>query len=233
MVSGFGGMGMLGLTLSRQYFLRLMMGCSVLALAPCPLLAAGNEAGKVTRVRGTVSVKRSDGQAALSEGDPVLVGDVVTTLAESRLRVALNDGSQINLGELTRLTIAEFNFAQETMSRQAALDLQSGLLQAITAKAGSGSSFVIRTNNAVAATRGTDWIVEAKKAETTVVVREGKVDVEESAFGFRSLPSADQDKAVLLSAGESTTIGKLGAGLGPQIADGAKLDQYLAALAMD
>lgn len=224
---------MLNFLLSRQHFLRLMAGCGVIALAPRVVLAAGVVAGEVTRVRGTVSVKRAGVQLPLNEGDAVMVGDVVTTLAESRLRLALKDGSQINLGELTRLTIAEFDFAQETMSRQAAFDLQAGLLQAITAKAGAGSSFAIRTSNAVAATRGTDWIVEAKKAETTVIVREGKVDVQESALGFRSLPSIDQDKALLLSAGETTTIGKLGAGLGPQMADGAKLDKYLAALAME
>lgn len=223
---------MLGSFISRQSFLRLVAGYGVIALAPRFALAEGAVAGEVARVRGTVSVKRAGGQVPLNEGDAVMVGDVVTTLADSRLRLALKDGSQINLGELTRLTIAEFAVTQETMSRQAVFDLQSGLLQAITAKAGAGSSFMIRTGNAVAATRGTDWIVEAKKAETVVMVREGKVEVQESALGFRSLPSADQDKALLLSAGETTIIGKLGAGLGPQRADGAKLEKYLAALAM-
>jgi hypothetical protein len=224
---------MRGSVLSRQHFLRLLGGVGIVSALPVPALAAAG-IGTVSRLKGTVSVKRADGQAALNEGDPVMVGDVVTTLAESRLRVAFEDGSQLNLGELTRVTIAEFTFARETLSRQAAFDLQSGLLQAITAKAGSGSSFVIRTNNAVAATRSTEWIVEAKKAETTVLVQEGKVDVQESTLGFRSLPSADQDKAILLSAGQFTVIGKLKAdGLGPQMADGAKLDQYLAGLAID
>ncbi len=218
--------------LSRQQILRLMGGAAVLSLLPLPALAS-EAAGKVARVRGTVSLNRNGAQNALNEGDEVMAGDVVTTLAESRLRIALADGSIINLGELTRVTIAEFTFSQETLSRQAAFDLQSGLLQAVTAKAGAGSTFIVRTNNAVAATRSTDWIVEAKKAETTVLVREGKVDVEESAFGFRSLPSADQDKAILLSAGQITTIGKLKSGLGPQMADSAKLDGYLAGLAME
>jgi len=218
---------------SRQRFLRLLAaGLAIGLISPRAALAAGS-AGTVARVKGTVSLRRGAQQSAVSEGDAVEVGDVVTTLAESRLRIALADGSVINLGELTRLTISEFAFARETLTRAALLDLDSGLLQAITAKAGSGSSFVVRTGNAVAATRSTDWIVEAKKAETTVVVQAGKVDVTESALGFRSLPSAGEDKALLLSAGQSTTIGKIGAGLGPQMADGAKLEKYLAGLAMD
>lgn len=217
--------------LSRQHFLRLVAGAAALSFLPLPALAA-SAAGKVVRLKGTVSLNRNGEHKVLALNDEVMAGDVVTTLAESRLRIELTDGSIINLGELTRVTISEFAFSPETLSRQAAFDLQSGLMQAITAKAGSGSSFVIRTNNAVAATRSTEWIVEAKKAETTVLVQEGKVDVQEAALGFRSLPSLEQDKAILLSAGQVTTIGKLG-GLGPKAADSAKLDAYLAGLAME
>jgi len=216
---------------------RPFLGAGLLLLAGSAIRAhpalAANAAGRVTRLKGTVAVKRGGTQAMLAEGDELMVGDVVTTLAESRLRIALADGSQLNLGELTRITIAEFAFTRETLSRQAAFDLESGLLQALTAKAGSGSSFMVRTGNAVAATRSTQWIVEAKKAETTVLVQEGKVDVQESALGFRSLPSLDQDKAILLSAGEVTTIGKIGDGLGPRMADEQKLAAYLAGLAFD
>ncbi|MBV5325190.1 MAG: FecR domain-containing protein, partial [Rhodospirillaceae bacterium] len=89
----------------------------------------------------------------------IAAGDVVTTLAESRLRLALKDGSQLTLGELTKVTVAQFDFAEETLAREAAFDLTSGFLEAITAKAATGSSFVIRTSNAVAATRATEWIV--------------------------------------------------------------------------
>lgn len=218
--------------LSRQHFLRLLGAGAMLSLLPSSAMAS-EAAGKVVRLKGTVSLNRNGAQSALALDDEVMAGDVVTTLAESRLRIELTDGSIINLGELTRITIAEFTFSKETLSRQAAFDLQSGLLQAVTAKAGSGSTFIVRTNNAVAATRSTDWIVEAKKAETTVLVREGKVDVQESALGFRSLPSAEQDKALLLSAGQITTIGKKKSGLGPEMADSAKLDAYLAGLAME
>jgi hypothetical protein len=87
----------------------------------------------------------------------------------------------------------------------------------------------------VAATRSTDWIVSAAKAETSVYVLEGKVDVAESAFGFRSLSSAEQDKAMLLGAGQFTTIGKmaLGATLSPKATDAKKLDQLKAGLALN
>ncbi len=227
--------------ISRQRFLRLLLGLglafpgALLLPAHKPAAAALKVVGTVTKVKGTVSLLRDGAQSILAGGEELTAGDVVTTLADSRVRIALADGSQLNLGELTRMAIAQFDFAPETLSREAAFDLKSGLLQAITAKAASGSSFVIRTSNAVAATRATDWIVVAEKAETSVFVLEGKVDVAQSALGFRSLPSIDQDKAMLLSAGQFTTIGKmsLGATAGPKAADAKKLAKLKAGLALE
>lgn len=227
--------------LSRQQFLRLVMGfglavpAAVLLPGRNPAQAAIAAVGSVTKVKGTASLQRNGEQIVLKGGEEIATGDVLTTLAESRLRLALADGSQLNLGELTRMTIAQFNFTPETLSREAAFDLKSGLLQAVTAKAAAGSSFIIRTSNAVAATRSTDWIVEAKKAETSVYVLEGKVDVAESALGFRSLPSIEQDKAMLLAAGQFTTVGKisLGGTFGPKQSDAARLAKLQAGLALE
>lgn len=226
--------------LTRQHFLRLLMGLGVALPSAAtfllrPAAAAGAAVGSVTKVKGTASLVRNGTQLVLQGGEEVMAGDVVTTLAESRLRIALADGSQLNLGELTKMTIATFDFAPETLSRKAAFDLKAGLCQAVTAKAAAGSSFVIRTQNAVAATRSTEWIVEAKKAETSVFVLEGKVDVAESAFGFRSLSSAEQDKAMLLGAGQSITIGKiaLGGTLAPKQIAAKKLAELKAGLSLD
>lgn len=222
--------------LSRQQFLRFAgMGLAGI-VAPLGLsntAFAVVSVGSVAKVRGTASLIRAGQQIVLQGGEEVAAGDVVTTLADSRLRIALKDGSQLNLGELTKMTIAAFDFTPEDMKRAAAFDLKDGILQAITAKAAPGSSFVIRTRNAVAATRSTEWIVTAEKAQTGVYVTEGKVDVAQSALGFRSLSSAEQDKAMLLSAGQSTIVGKmaLGATLAPQPTDAKKLQTLTAALA--
>ncbi|MDY0871881.1 FecR family protein [Dongia rigui] len=228
-------------TFSRQQFLHLGLAGMLAPLgfaAPgffSPAFAAIAAVGSVAKVRGTASLLRDGQQIVLQGGEEVAAGDVVTTLAESRLRIALKDGSQLNLGELTKMTIAAFDFTPEDMKRAATFDLTSGLVQAITAKAAPGSSFVIRTRNAVAATRSTEWIVTAEKSQTGVYVTEGKVDVAQSALGFRSLSSAEQDKAMLLSAGQSTIVGKmtLGATLAPQPTDAKKLKALKAALAFD
>jgi hypothetical protein len=223
-------------TFSRQQFLQLGLAGMLVPLgfaAPGLAFAAIAAVGSVAKVKGTASLSRGGEQIVLQGGEEVAAGDVVTTLADSRLRIALKDGSQLNLGELTKMTIAAFDFTPEDMKRAAAFDLKSGLVQAITAKAAPGSSFVIRTRNAVAATRATEWIVTADKSQTGVYVTEGKVDVAQSALGFRSLSSAEQDKAMLLSAGQSTIVGKmaLGATLAPQPTDAKKLDALKAAVA--
>ena len=221
-------------TISRQQFLRLGLAGIVAPLGfSGTAFAALAAVGSISKVKGTASLSRGGEQIVLQGGEDVAAGDVVTTLADSRVRIALKDGSQLNLGELTKMTIAAFDFSPEDMKRAAAFDLKAGVLQAITAKAAPGSSFVIRTRNAVAATRSTEWIVTADKAQTGVYVTEGKVDVAESALGFRSLSSAEQDKAMLLGAGQSTIVGKmaLGATLAPQPTDAKKLAELKAALA--
>jgi ferric-dicitrate binding protein FerR (iron transport regulator) len=228
-------------TVTRKQFLHLALSAAGLgasgALAGLisPARAAARPVGQVVKLRGTAALQRGEERIVLAKGDDVMAGDVVTTLAESRLRIALQDGSQLNLGELTKMTVAAFDFVAETKQRDAAFDLKSGVLQAITAKAGPGSSFVIRTQNAVAATRSTDWIVSAGQAETSVYVLEGKVDVGQSSGAFRSLSSAEQDKAMLLGAGQSVTIGKLALGgtLAPKAADAKKLAALKAGLALD
>ncbi|MBI2255887.1 MAG: FecR domain-containing protein [Proteobacteria bacterium] len=220
--------------LSRQQFLRFGLAGIVAPLGLAgTAFAATLSVGAVAKVRGTASLSRAGQQVVLQGGEEVAAGDVVTTLADSRLRIELKDGSQLSLGELTRMTIAAFEFTPEDMKRDAAFDLKEGILEAITAKVASGSRFVIRTRNAVAATRSTEWIVTAEKAQTGVYVVEGKVDVAPSALGFRSLSSAEQDKAMLLSAGQSTVIGKmaLGATLSPQPTDAKKLETLKASLA--
>lgn len=223
------------LALNRQHFLRLSFGAAAFAAVGGGAMAAPQWVGKIAKLRGTVSIERGADQILLKGGEPVAAGDILTTLIDSRVRIALNDGSELNLGELTQMTIAAFDFVAETKQRDGAFDLKSGLLQAITAEAAPGSSFVIRTQNAVAATRSTDWIVKAQAAETAVYVLEGKVDVGQSSGAFRSLSSAEQDKAMLLSAGHFTIVGKmaLGAALAPQSSDPTKLAALKAALAYD
>lgn len=223
------------LALNRQHFLRLSLGAAAFAAMGGSAVAAPQWVGKIAKLRGTASIARGEEQIVLKGGEQVAAGDIITTLIDSRVRIALKDGSELNLGELTQMTVAAFDFVAETKQRDGAFDLKSGLLQAITAKAAPGSSFVIRTQNAVAATRSTDWIVKAQPAETSVYVLEGKVDVGQSSGAFRSLSSAEQDKAMLLSAGHFTTIGKLalGATLAPQSTDAAKLASLKAALAYD
>ena len=141
-------------TISRQQFLRLGLAGIVAPLGfSGTAFAALAAVGSISKVKGTASLSRGGEQIVLQGGEDVAAGDVVTTLADSRVRIALKDGSQLNLGELTKMTIAAFDFSPEDMKRAAAFDLKAGVLQAITAKAAPGSTFVIRTQNAVAATR--------------------------------------------------------------------------------
>lgn len=221
--------------LNRQQFLRLSLAGIVAPFGLACSAFAFVAVGAVAKIKGTASLSRDGQQKMLRGGEEVAAGDVVTTLADSRLRIAMKDGSMLNLGELTKMTISSYVFSPEDRKREAIFDLKAGLLQAITAKAAPGSTFVIRTQNAVAATRSTEWIVTAEKALTGVYVVKGKVDVMPSAPGFRSLSNAEQDKAMLLAAGQSTMIGKmaLGPSSAPQLTNAKKLAALQAGLSFD
>jgi hypothetical protein len=138
----------------------------------------GKEFGKITLPLGKVEI-RSAGSDTWERALPnrkVFVGDVIRTLARSRCEITLKGGGKVRIGENSELELNEANV--KPMEKLFKANLKKGNAW-VAAKAAFGEkkNVSIRTPTAVAAIRGTTYRTQAGEEESSVLVYEGKVDV--------------------------------------------------------
>ena len=107
----------------------------------------------------------------------------------------LNDGSILSLGEQSRLEFRAYRGADNGFTTT--LNATAGAFRLIVHRLTQGSGLQLETETAVAAVRGTDWLVEAGPDNTAVACLEGSVEVT-----GRGLPGG----AVLLGPGQGTDV---------------------------
>jgi FecR protein len=154
---------------------------SSLAMALCLLLAfpiqalpqaPGQHAGKVSALIPAVNLVRGGQSMAATPEIPVLWEDTVATGHLARARVALDDGSVLNVGADSSLRVTKHDAA----SQQTDLELGYGRVRANAVKQTKpGASFQIRTPTGVAGVVGTDFFLAFENYVTRIVVFEGKV----------------------------------------------------------
>ena len=127
-----------------------------LVIPPDVAAQAAQSAGKITAVVPIVNVIRGPQQVAASTSQQVFWGDVINTGHLARARIALTDGSILNVGSDTNMAIAKHDAAQQ----QTDLDLNYGRVRAKAAKlVKPDAHFQIRTPVGVAGVVGTDMVV--------------------------------------------------------------------------
>ena len=150
---------------------------SMLLAFPAPLWSQavgqpGQHAGKVSALVPTVNLIRTGQSITATPEMPVLWEDTVTTGHLSRARVALDDGSVLNVGADSSLRVTKHDAA----SQQTDLELGYGRVRANAVKQTKpGASFQIRTPTGVAGVVGTDFFLEFDNYVTRIIVFEGKV----------------------------------------------------------
>ena len=153
---------------------------SVSLLFPFDLLAqnqaqapGGRGAGKVSRMIPAVNLQRAAKLVPASTAMPVLWGDTLTTDRGGRARVALDDGSILNVGSDSSIRVVSHDAA----AQRTQIQLAYGRVRSSAVRlARAGSSFEVRTPTAVAGVVGTDFFLEFANNVTRLVVFEGKVN---------------------------------------------------------
>jgi hypothetical protein len=178
---------------------RLLPGKSLRLEAGMPAQGrAGQPAGKVANAIPEETVQRSGqtAQAPLKVHDGVLWEDTVRTLGNGRVRIALEDGSLINIGARSVMRITK----HDAESQQTEIELQLGKLRGQVVKLSKpGASFQVKTNTAVIGVVGTILIIDALPKLTHVRCLEGMVNV-------KNLNPAIAGETTL-HAGEQTNVG--------------------------
>ena len=136
--------------------------------------AADATVGSVLAARGAVFVETTGGRQPAASNAPVYRGDTIVTAA-GKAKIALDDGSIISVGENSRVRIADYdNTADNARTR---LGLISGVLRLLVARVTPSGKFEVETETAIAAVRGTDWVIEAAPDLTSVALVSGVVAV--------------------------------------------------------
>jgi ferric-dicitrate binding protein FerR (iron transport regulator) len=169
---------------------------------PDQATAAGGQLG--TQLAGTVINVIPDGvvqrvgkgaEIPLKVNDEVGWEDVVRTLQDGRLRIALSGGPFLNLGTRSTMKVVK----HDPKMRQTQIELTSGAMRVWVVKLDQpGSSFKLQTPTAVTGVVGSDFIVEAQPFATRVYCIEGMVSV-------RNIDPAVTGQ-VILHAGEFATV---------------------------
>ena len=181
---------MMRLRLAQVFALALLLQ----ALAFGTVARAADEVvGKVLAVRGDVVAQVGRERIPIVVAMEVRTSHVIVANA-GKARIELADGTIVSIGEGSRVRIADLARAGTPATR---VELISGALRLLVAKATPGARFEVETETAIAAVRGTDWAIEATRDKTGVVVLTGAVEVKGRG--------AARANAVLLDQPESGT----------------------------
>src|ERR1700737_3947173 len=136
--------------------------------------SAGQRAGEVSRVIPAVNIARNGKSIAASAKTAVDWQDLVNTQVNARARIALDDGSVLNVGSESSMKVVK----HDAGAQQTELELTYGKLrtqaQKITKPDGK---FEVHTPAGVAGVVGTDFYVSYGNSTMNVIVFEGLVRV--------------------------------------------------------
>jgi hypothetical protein len=165
---------------------------------------------------GFVAASRGDAQVndqAARVGMEIFEGDKLTTGEKSRLKVLFSDDVILALGSATEVVVEKHIFDSKSGARQTRLDLVKGKLRSLVQKmvAGSRADFTVKTTNAVAGVRGTEFVLVADKEDTKLYTFSGEVEL------------AGSGNPVLVAAGQGSDVGDTGEAQKPEAVAAAVL----------
>jgi hypothetical protein len=137
--------------------------------------AAGPAIGQLLAAKGTVWREAGGRREPLQARDAVYVADTVVTDAASKAKILLNDGSILSVGENGRLTLGDYQSTANDFTTRLGAGL--GAFRFYVPKSPVNGRFEVETDTAVAAVRGTDWVVEVTPDRTSVALLGGVVAV--------------------------------------------------------
>ncbi len=157
----------------------LFVGMLLMLTATRAAFAASQEAGIVLTAMGTVNAQSADHSVrSLTRRAAVYAGDRITTGNESQLQLRMKDGAVVALGANAEFVIKAYSQkASGDKKDEAVLSLVQGGLRTITGHIDK-STYKLETPTATLGIRGTVYdVYVGKDGTTTVILREGAVDV--------------------------------------------------------
>ena len=151
--------------------LAILLSFSILIPPDVPA-QVGQKAGEVSRAIPDVAIDRGTQKLPAPVKALVDWGDVVNTGDGGRARVSLDDGSVLNVGSSSSLTVTQHNAA----AQQTQIELEYGRMRSQVVKQSKpNAKFEVHTAVGVAGVVGTDFFLGYLNGMFQVVVFEGHV----------------------------------------------------------
>jgi hypothetical protein len=171
----------------------------------CVLLTTGyaQEAGKINRMNGDITINTSAGKKSAKAGDLVMVGDTIESGKDSEAFIKLKDNSTLIVRPKSKLQISEFKFEKKSTDTAKTL-LIEGSLRAVSGQLSKGKpdSVKFQAGTATIGIRGTDIDL--------AIVPEGSKD----RAGIYNYVSSGE-VVMALDSGESLIVPKESTGFSP------------------
>jgi len=184
-----------------------------IALTALTLLTTGTpslyaaDAGEILAVRRQVYLERSGERKQAEARTSLLEKDAVSTEKFSRAKLYFSDDSILNLGELSRVEVAEYLKTPDEDRTKSIYKLLNGTLKVVV----GNSNLEIHTPTAVAAARGTKFYVTVRKCKKSgknvpnKKCRESCIFVTEGAVVTRNIRKEIPEE-VTIRKGESVCV---------------------------
>jgi hypothetical protein len=145
--------------------MKIVASLLVAAFAAVAGPAIAGDAGSVTNLSGTLSVRKADGSIRiLSQKSEIQSGDTLNTQRDSYAQIKFGDGAQITLKPNTTVKIDNFNFSQSEPQQDSFLfNMLKGGLRVVTGlvgKRGNVDAYKMETATATIGIRGTTYGVD-------------------------------------------------------------------------
>ena len=154
---------------------------AIILLVTLTLVVADQPFGKITLPLGKVDLQNSleGGWTRARPNQPVFEGNIIRTLQKSRCEITLTGGGKIRIGEQSELVLNQVSV--RPMVKNFSANLKKGNIW-VSAKAAFGEkkNISVRTPTAVAAIRGTKFRAKAGDDESSVLVYDGRVVVNQA-----------------------------------------------------
>ncbi len=142
----------------KANFLRKLFTVSLLSMAAGGFIFAAD--AKVVSVKGKVEVQKNGAWVALTEGESLEKGALVSTGFNSQAVIRMNNNALVTLAPLTRITIEQL--AETDKKEETRLFMDSGNVKFKVSHTGSRrSDFKVRSPVATASVRGTEGVIYA------------------------------------------------------------------------
>jgi len=173
---------------------------TVVLVAPAARGQTGTAVARVAALEGTAAVEHFGArqQNPLAVQSALYRADTLHTGAGSRLRIVFEDETAVTLGELASLRLTQVPDPSSPGAESSRLTVLAGTVRFRVRPAPSRALVETWTPTAVAAVRGTEYIVEVTAAGTAVLVIDGAVAVSNYRPDVRG--------TVVLRAGEGTSV---------------------------